>query len=116
MTDINSNYGGEISKVGGVNFEKAPSFSGSEQIASGPHKEITDLDKAHSALVGRSMVKKVSKTPSFNAQTVANVKGDLAALDKDYKRIKQSVNLEDIAMDRGVSYEKALKMGEEFRA
>ena len=115
MTDINSNFGGDVSKIKGLDFERSASVSSNEEVYSAPHKEIENLDNAHSALVGRSMVKKYTKTPAFDGRVVASVKSDLAALDADYAKNKKSVAIEDLALQKGIPYEQAMKMGEEFR-
>lgn len=114
MTDINNNFGGDVGKIHGVDFERTAPLSGDAQIYSAPEKQIDDLDKAHSALVGRSMVKKMKKAPAFNGELAARIKGDLAALDANYAKNKKAVHLTDIALEKGVPYEKALEIGEEF--
>ena len=116
MTDINNNFGGDISKIHGVNFERNASVSGSEAAYSAPHKEIDDLDKAHSALVGRSMVKRYSKAQSFDGALVSRIKSDLTELDENYAVNRKSVSIEDAALSRGIPYDQALKMGETFRS
>ena len=116
MKNIDNNFGGEISKIHGVSFERNTSVSGSEPVYSAPEKEIDDLGKAHSALVGRSMVKKFSAAPKFDGKIVANVKSDLAALNANYAKNKKSVAIEDLALSKGIPYEQAMKMGEEFRS
>ena len=59
MKNIDSNFGGDVGKIKGVNFERSESVPINGQIYSAPQKEISNLDNAHSALVGRSMVKKM---------------------------------------------------------
>ena len=115
MKEIDGNYGGDVNKIRGVNFEGGVPAHENAKIYSAPHKEIDNLNNAHSALVGRSMIKKVSKAPAFDAKIVESVKNDLAELDANYATNKKSVNLEDAAMDKGISYDKALKMGEILR-
>ena len=115
MKNIDSNFGGDVGKIKGVNFERSESVPINGQIYSAPQKEISNLDNAHSAVVGRSMVKKMTKTPHFDGELVSRVKEDLAELDANYATNKKAVALEDAALAKGVSYEKALKMGEEFR-
>ena len=117
MKDIDGNFGGDISKIRGINFDgNAPISEKGELISSASHKEIDNLNNAQSALVGRSMVKKLQRTePKFDGRLVDAVKGDLAALDENYAVNKKSVLLEDAAIKRGVPYEKALKMGEILR-
>ncbi|MCR4880754.1 MAG: hypothetical protein K6A44_02225 [bacterium] len=116
MTDINSSsFGGDVGKIKGTDFDRNASVSSGEQVYSAPHKEIDNLDNAHAALVGRSMVKKYSGTPKFDGKLVASVKEDLAALDANYEKNKKSVAIEDLALQRGIPYEQAMKMGEEFR-
>ncbi len=115
MKEIDGNFGGDVSKVRGVNFEGGLPASESTQIYSEPHKTIDNLNDAHSALVGRSMVKRVQRTPKFDAKIVEAVKRDLAELDENYETNRKSVHLEDIALERGVPYDKAMKLGEVFR-
>ena len=115
MKEIDGNFGGDVNKIRGVNFEGGMPVNENAQIYSAPHKTIDNLNDAHSALVGRSMVKRVQKAPKFDARIVAAVKGDLAELDANYATNKKSVHLEDIALERGVPYDKAMKIGEEFR-
>lgn len=115
MKDISSNFGGDVGKINGANFDRSSSVSSNEQIYSAPHKEIDNLDNAHSALVGRSMVHKYSAAPKFDGKIVENVKKDLAALDANYAKNKKSVAIEDLALEKGIPYEQAMKMGEEFR-
>ena len=116
MKNIDNNFGGDISKIHGINFERSSSVSGSEPTYSAPEKEIDDLDKAHSALIGRSMVKKYSAAPKFDGKIVASVKSDLAELNANYAKNRKSVAIEDLALSKGISYEQAMKMGEEFRS
>ena len=115
MKDIGSNFGGDIGKISETNFDRNSVAPSGGQIQNVPHKEIKNLDNAHSALVGRSMVKKMEKTPHFDGEIVAKVKKDLAELQTNYAKNKKAVAVEDIALAKGVPYDKALKMGEEFR-
>ena len=115
MTDINSNFGGDVNKVQRMDYDRNPSVSSNEQEYSVPHKEINNLDNAHSALVGRSMVKKYSAAPKFDGKIVEKVKKDIAALDANYAKNKKSVAIEDLALQKGIPYDQAMKMGEEFR-
>ena len=115
MKEIDSNFGGDVKKIRSVNFEGAMPASESEQVYSAPHKTIDNLNDAHSALVGRSMVKRIERTPKFDAKIVEAVKGDLAELDANYATNKKSVLLEDVALAKDVPYERAMKIGEEFR-
>ena len=117
MTDINSNFGGDVSKTNGINVDRTsplPSYEPVSSAAAG--KEISNLDHAHSALVGRSMVKPYTPTPNFDGEIVKAVKKDLADLDANYAKNKKSVALEDLALEKGIPYDKAMKMGEEFRS
>ena len=115
MKEIDGKFGGDVSKVRSVNFDGSTPVSENEQVYSEPHKTIDNLNDAHSALVGRSMVKRVQKTPKFDAKIVEAVKGDLAELDANYATAKRSVHLEDVALEKGVPYDIALKMGEILR-
>ena len=115
MKEIDGNYGGDIQKLRGINFEGGMPVSENAQVYSAPHKEIENLNNAHSALVGRSMVKKASKAPAFDEKIVESVKNDLAELDANYGKNKKSVMLEDVALSKGIPYEQAMKIGEEFR-
>lgn len=116
MKNIDGNFDGDINKIRGVNFDGSmPVSENGEQVYSAPRKEIDNLNNAHSALVGRSMVKKVQTAPKFDAKIVEAVKGDLAELDANYALNKKSVALEDMALEKGVPYDKAMKIGEILR-
>ena len=115
MKEIDGNYGADVNKIRGVNFEGSTPSSENAQIYSQPHKEIENLNNAHSALVGRSMVKKINTSPKFDAKITEAVKKDLKELDENYAVNKKSVHLEDVALDKGVPYDKAMKIGEILR-
>ena len=100
MTDISSSFGGDVGKIKGTDFDRNVPVSSGEQQYCAPHKEIDNLDNAHSALVGRSMVKKFSGAPKFDGKIVESVKKDLAALDANYAKNKKSVAIEDLALQK----------------
>lgn len=117
MTDINQNVGADkLSKVSNLNFE------GSKATPSAPknytEKEIKNLDNAHSALVGRSMIKKMQKAdatqPAFNGQTVENVKADLSFLSKNPALVSKATAVFEAALAKGYDYAKATAIMQEF--
>ena len=109
MTDINNI--GKPDYAQSVNFEGNSPSSQSEVRDLSTEKEIKDLDKSHSAVVGRSMVQKM---PKFDGRLSADIKNDLAELNADYATNKQAMAIADLAMQKGIPYEKALKIAEEY--
>ena len=110
MTEFNNIGSGEIKKVQNLNFEgskHAPSVSSHHE-----HKEIKNLDNAHSALVGRSMVKKYQKSPlaGMNPELVASVKESLSSFKGNERIIAIGDKIFDAAIAKGLSYEQAAKL------
>jgi len=111
MTDINNSIGADkVKQVPNMNFEGQKSISATPQNYE--QKEIKNLDNAHSALVGRSMVKKMQKTatPEFNPEVVAGVKESLASLKGNERTVAFAGKVFDVAIAKGYSYEQAAKM------
>ena len=116
MTDINNNMGADkIQHVQNLKFDGLKPAS-DVQPKNYADKEIKNLDNAHSALVGRSMVKKVKKSdiPNFSGNLADNIKADLAELKANEKTVKQADALFNAAIQKGYSYDKAVVMAREF--
>ncbi len=119
MTDINNNMGADkLKQVQNVNFK---GLENNVNVAGKNYadKEIKNLDNAHSALVGRSMIKKSTKTQktadvNFNGQVAKNIKADLAELNANPELVAKAVAIGDLAMKKGYSYEQASAMAREF--
>ena len=113
MTDINKHIGAEkINQIPNLNFE-----GGKKNIVTAKNyteKEIKNLDNDPSALVGRSMVKKMRKTPNFDAKTIQNIKGDLAELNANPGLIKKANAVFEAALAKGYPYDKASAIAREF--
>ena len=117
MTDFNNSIGHEkINQVSGLNFEGTKATPAAPQNYE--QKEIKNLDNAHSALVGRSMVKKMQKAaaPEFNPELVASVKESLTSFKGNEKAVGLSDKIFDAAIAKGYSYEQAAKMQAEAAA
>ena len=116
MTDINNNMGADkIQHVQNLKFDGLKTAS-DVQPKNYADKEIKNLDNAHSALIGRSMVKKMKKAdvPAFNGELTKNIKADLAELNANEKSVKQANALFETAIAKGYSYDKAAAMAREF--
>ncbi len=118
MTDINSNIGADkINQVQNLNF----AGSGAENVQPQNYtdKEIKNLDNAHSALVGRSMVKKMQKQeqpkidPILNSPLAERVKSDLVAFKGSERIVGLSDKIFEKALENGHSYEEAAKIQQE---
>lgn len=107
MTEFNNIGSGEIKKVQNLNFE------GSKNAPSVQHnyeqKEIKNLDNAHSALVGRSMIKK-SPLAGMNPELIAGVRESVASFKGNERIIALGDKIFDAAIAKGLSYEQAAKM------
>ena len=117
MTDINNNMGADkLGKLHNINFEGKRNNAKKAVGKNYTEKEIKNLDNAHSALVGRSMIKKVAvnDVPNFDGQLVENVKDDLAELASNTKLIQKANAVFEAALAKGYSYEKATAMAREF--
>ena len=120
MTDIHNNIGADnIKKVSSMSFEGTKISSSVQKNYS--DKEIDDLNKDHSALVGRSMIKKhqkVEKTQAqevhFDGKTVENIKSDLAELNANPALIKKANAVFEGALKKGYSYQQASAIAREF--
>ena len=120
MTDINKNIGADkINQVSSMNFEGAKINTSTQKNYT--EKEIDDLNKSHSALVGRSMIKKhqkVEKTQAqevhFDGKTVENIKSDLAELNANPALIKKANAVFEGALKKGYSYQQASAIAREF--
>ena len=113
MTDINKHIGADkINQIPNLNFEGSKKVFAAQKNYT--EKEIKNLDNDPSALVGRSMVKKMKKTPNFNAQTIQNIKGDLAELNANPKLIAQANAVFEAALKKGYTYDKATAIAREF--
>ena len=113
MTDINKNLGADqIAKLHNINFEGAKSNAEIEAPKNYTDKEIKNLDNAHSALVGRSMVKKYQKSPlaGMNPELVASVKESLSSFKGNERIIAIGDKIFDAAIAKGMSYEQAAKL------
>jgi len=111
MTEFNNIGSREIKKIQNLNFE------GSKHAPSVEHKyeqkEIKNLDNAHSALVGRSMIKK-SPLAGMDPELIAGVKESLASFKANQKIVALSDKIFDAAISSGQSYDQAAKMQAEF--
>lgn len=118
MTDIHNNIGADnIKKVSSMSFEGTKISSSVQKNYS--DKEIDDLNKDHSALVGRSMIKKhqkVEKTQSvhFDGEIVKNVSADLAEFNANPALIKKANAVFEAALQKGYSYAQAAVIAREF--
>ena len=116
MTDINNNMGADkLGKLHNINFEGNKANNTADAPKNYTEKEIKNLDNAHSALVGRSMIKKVAKSaPNFDGRIVGNVKADLAELENNPMLVTKADALFEAALAKGYSYDKAAAMAREF--
>ena len=109
MTDkISGN--GQVPKIA---FEGNTETPKTETFSSSSDKVIDNLDNSHSALVGRSMVK-MSKTPKFDGKLTTDIKGDLKKFNENYDLNKKAMLLADAAIAKGMPYDKAVKVAQEF--
>ena len=115
MTDINKNLGADqIAKLHNINFEGAKSNAEIEAPKNYTDKEIKNLDLDPSAVVGRSMIKKMSKGPNFNGRIVGNVKADLKAFEEHPELVTKADAIFNAAIAKGYPYDKATAMALEF--
>lgn len=115
MTDINKNVGADqIAKLHNLNFEGAKSTADVDAPKNYTDKEIKNLDNDHSALVGRSMIKKMSKGPNFDGRIVGNIKADLKEFNENPELVTKADAVFNAALAKGYSYDKATAMALEF--
>ncbi|MDD3593435.1 MAG: hypothetical protein PHX18_02290 [Candidatus Gastranaerophilales bacterium] len=107
MTDIHNHNINKLNQTG-LNFEgiQPKEAKHANQEAA---KEIKNLDKAHSALVGRSMVNKTNKL-AFDGALAKSVKADLAELNANPQAVAASNAIFEAALKKGYSYEQAASM------
>lgn len=114
MTDINNNLGTDsLNKLHSVNFDGAKFDADFEIAEKRQEKEIKNLNNAHAALVGRSMIKPKSNL-NFDKRIVGNIKADLAELESNPMLVTKADALFEAALAKGYSYDKATAMAKEF--
>ena len=116
MTDINNNMGmDKIGKIQNIGFEGKKSASVSESGTQS--KVVENLDNDHAAMVGRSMIKKISKSSiqkNFDKALVESIKSSLKELNSNPKAVKDAILIAQLAMKRGASEDQATDLALEF--
>lgn len=111
MTDLNNIGSDKLGQIQNLNFEGAAT-NDTYSVNNAPHKEIKNLDNAHAALVGRSMIKKMEKIdlPKVSPETLESIKSSVASFKGNEKAITASDAVFNAAVANGVSYEDAAKL------
>ena len=111
MTEFNNIGPDKIGQTPNLNFEGG-AINDTFNANNIAHKEIKNLDQAHSALVGRSMIKRMEKTdlPKVSPETMQSIKSSIASFKGNEKAITASDAIFNAAIAKGASYEEAAKL------
>ena len=108
MTEFKNIGSDKIGQVPNLNFEGGAT-NDTYSVNNAPHKEIKNLDQAHSALVGRSMIQRTD-LPNVSPETLQSIKSSIASFKGNEKTITASDAIFNAAIARGMSYEDAAKL------
>lgn len=115
MAEIRNNGLNSVNQVKNLKFKgNQPAL----EKAADESKQINDLGNNPADMVGRTQVKKY-EAPSFNGQAldpklIQRLSGDISKLDQNPELVKKSDLVFQGALDKGYSYEDAVKMQNEF--
>ncbi|MCQ2958265.1 MAG: hypothetical protein MJ180_05120 [Candidatus Gastranaerophilales bacterium] len=109
MTDFNNINSEKINQVPNLNFDGGMQ-GGNLPINNASHKEVKNLDNAHSALVGRSMIHKMEKLPQVSPEVAQSIKDSLASFKGNEKAVTASDAIFNAAVAKGASYKEAAEL------